>query len=45
MSLVILIPGKLIRNSIGVFLNRAKDMRTSSGLVSVVAQVKNLDGV
>lgn len=37
--------GKLIRNSIGVFLNRAKDMRTSSRLVSVVAQVKNLDVV
>ena len=35
--------GKLIRASIGVFLNRAKDMRASSRLVSVAAQVKNLD--
>ncbi|WP_277111551.1 hypothetical protein [Chryseobacterium taklimakanense] len=35
--------GKLIRASIGAFLNRAKDMRASSRLVSVAAQVKNLD--
>lgn len=36
--------GKLIRNSISVFMNRAKDMRTGSRLVSIIAQVKNLDG-
>ena len=30
--------GKLIRGSIGSFMNRAKDMRTGSRLVSVIAQ-------
>ena len=37
--------GKLLRNSISVFMNRAKDMRTGSRLVSIIAQVKNLDSV
>lgn len=36
--------GKLIRDSIGVFLRRARDLRTGSRLVSVLAKIKNLDG-
>lgn len=37
--------GKLIRNSVSEFLRRAKDMRTSSRLVSTVSKIKNLDSV
>lgn len=35
--------GKMIRTAIGPYLNRAKDMRASSRLVSLIAKVKNLD--
>lgn len=35
--------GKLIRDSIGANLRRARDLRTGSRLVSVLAKVKNLD--
>lgn len=35
--------GKMVRNSIGVFMNRARDMRTGSRLVSMIAKVKNID--
>lgn len=35
--------GKLVRDSIGVFMNRARDMRTGSRLVSLISKVKNLD--
>ncbi|OWK74310.1 hypothetical protein CBW16_02540 [Flavobacteriaceae bacterium JJC] len=37
--------GKLIRNSVSEFLRRAKDMRTSSRLVSVIAKIKNKDAL
>ena len=37
--------GKLIRNSVSEYLRRAKDMRTSSRLVSTVSKIKNLDSV
>lgn len=37
--------GKMIRNGIGTFLNRAKDARSSSRLVSIIAKVKNMDEV
>lgn len=37
--------GKLIRNSVSEYLKRAKDIRTSSRLVSIISKVKNLDTV
>lgn len=33
-----------MRDSIGIFMNRARDMRTGSRLVSLISKVKNLDG-
>lgn len=35
--------GKMIRSGIGTFLNRAKDHRASSRLVSIISRVKNMD--
>ena len=35
--------GKLVRDSIGLFMNRARNMRTGSRLVSLIPKVKNLD--
>ena len=35
--------GKLLRNSISILMNRAKDTRTSNRIVSLMSTIKNLD--
>lgn len=37
--------GKLIRNSVSEYGKRARDMRMSSRLVSIIAKIKNLDSL
>ncbi|WP_372744863.1 hypothetical protein [Lutibacter sp.] len=37
--------GKLIRQSVGVFLNKAKDSKLSSRMLKVMSELKNLDHI